>query len=98
MKKIITLTITTFITIGLTACGSSGSYQTEIKDDTQQEKITIDSQCTDDTDVANYTPLEKGDEVVPDNNDTVVTFYHNEENQKVVCLVQGSAYILRDIE
>ncbi len=55
--------------------------------------------CVEDTTseaLESYVKLSSGDSIIRDEDDTVVEIYHGEDNIKRVCLVNGSAHILRE--
>ncbi len=96
MKNILLITFTIFISLSFTACGGSsdGGEIVEV----QKASINIDTYCVDNPTlqaIETYEILQSGDTLVKDENGTVVETYHDENDNKKVCLVNGSAHILR---
>jgi len=94
MKNILFLTILIFISIGFISCGSDESsigVSGEII-------INIDTYCVEDETleaINTYHNIQYGDTIVKDENSTVIEIYHKSDNTKSVCLVNGSAHIVR---
>ncbi|RLA79291.1 MAG: hypothetical protein DRG78_13220 [Epsilonproteobacteria bacterium] len=94
MKNTIILSLL-FATIVFTACSSdNSSSSTSI----QTHTIELKTYCVQDTTldaIGTYVTLQKYDILVNDEKNTQVEIYHDENNNKKVCLVSGSAHILR---
>ena len=88
MKNIIYLVASVLIAISFNACGSSSSSTSTIQ-------IPIDVNCTTPATINTYIPLQSGDSIVPQEDNTTVSTYHDINGTKRVCLVSGSAYIER---
>ena len=95
LKNKILLLILTFITsISFIACGGSDA---SFSDSETKVDITIPCITTPTaTDIANYITLNSGDTIVQTTTtNTVISTYHDTDGVKKVCLVSGSAYILK---
>jgi len=90
MKKIITLTLITLSSMALSSCGG-GSCPTTT------QVLALDAICNDANDMSNYTPIQSGDIITQEMEDTVINVLHNQDNQKVACLKSGQASIIRAI-
>ena len=75
--------------LAIAGCGGSDS-SFEAGDD----KTAIDIEC-DGNDIADYIDLKSGDTIVKEDDNTVISTYHNDEGSKKVCLQSGSAHIVR---
>jgi hypothetical protein len=64
-------------------------------DDTTLEKIAIDIECETSTSISEYIALVKGDTIIKGEENTTISIFHDENNQKRVCLNAGEAYIER---
>jgi len=91
MKNIISITIFIFVTIGFTACGSGGDASFK----NGETIIPIDVNCTTPATIATYIPLQSGDAIVKEEDNTTVNIYHDLDGTKKVCLDSGKAHILR---
>ena len=98
----ILLTITTII-IGFSACGG-GSGDTTFGSATGSGDTTlgsgeiiipIDVNCTTPATIATYIPLQSGDTIIKEDDNTSVNIYHDLDGTKKVCLDSGKAHILR---
>lgn len=95
MIKIASLSLLTLITLSFTACGG-GSDDASFKNSETLIDITIPCQTTPtQTDIANYITVNSGDVIVKDDENTTISIYHDINNTKKVCLVSGSAHIIR---
>ncbi len=82
-----------FVTTIFTAC-SDEEYST-----LQPQIIEIKIYCIEETTleaIETYVTLQKDDIVVNDEKNTQVEIYHDENDNKKVCLINGSAHILRN--
>ncbi len=90
MKNIIISLL--IITTIFTSCGDNASSTS------QPQIIDIKTYCVEETTIESiktYITLEKDDLLVNDENDTKIEIYHDENDNKKVCLINGSAHILR---
>lgn len=96
IKKAIKSTIIlSIITLSMTACGggSDASFSNA------QKKIDINISCIttpSSLDIDSYITLISADTIVKAEDNTTIKTYHDVNENKKVCLVSGSAYILRD--
>ena len=84
MRNIYLLISSITLALFLSACGDDGDG----KFDTGEEKITV-------TTCENYITLQTNDTLVKDDNNTTVKIIHDSNNTKQVCIVTGSAHIIR---
>ena len=95
MKKILTIMAVTFITIGFNAC-SGGGGNASFENGETIIPITIACETTPTaTDIDNYETLLSGDAIVKDDVNTTVSIYHDIDGNKKICLVSGTAHIVR---
>ncbi|MBN2824073.1 MAG: hypothetical protein JXQ76_02025 [Campylobacterales bacterium] len=60
--------------------------------------LALDAVCTNNVaDMDSYIPLQSGDIITREEENTVVNIFHNQDNEKVGCVVSGSASIIRAI-
>ena len=88
--KLITLPI---IAIGFIGCGDGDANFSE-----PETIIDISIPCETTptaTDISNYISLNSGDVIIKDTQSTNVSIYHDTTGSKTICLVSGSAHILR---
>lgn len=99
MKKIISIILPITIAIVFTACGGGGG-DSSFSNNSNRNTIPINIACLvgniSINDFASYLTLNSGDEVLKNDDSTVVTIYHNISGEKKVCLNSGSAYIVRN--
>ncbi len=57
--------------------------------------VSVDTYCDENGDTTAYTRLRSGDVITRASDDTIVAIYHNQDNEKFICLESGSATILR---
>lgn len=82
------LIITTITTaFFLSACGGGGGSDASFNN--VQNKIII-------PDCETYEDIQTGDTIIQDENNTSIKTLFNTDGSKKVCLLTGSAYILRD--
>lgn len=95
MKKIISLVLLVSAAVNFTACSSDGGAGFK----NAEQIISIDIACAtnpDATDLSTYIPLLSGDVIVQEEEDnTVISTYHDVDGNKKVCLVSGKAYLIR---
>jgi len=77
------------------SCGSSVSCDTATA--VLGANISIDVVCNDTDSIDGYITLQTGDIIIKNEENTEITIYHDEDNQKVVCLDSGSASINRGV-
>ena len=95
MKKRYILSLS-IITLLFSACGGGGGSDASFSN--AEQKIDINETCITtptSSDISNYITLESGDTIIKDADNTVISTYHDVNGTKKVCLVSGSAYILR---
>ena len=77
----------------ISACGDgSGSSEPEVTPVLSSNISVIE--CSNASDGA-YTPIEEGDELVPDDSNTTVEIVHDEDEGRLVCVLNGSAHLVR---
>ena len=91
MRYILFSLLSIFIIIGFSACGGSDS-NFEGSEGTSIDVVCVDSPSSSDIDT--YIALSSGDSIVKSTDGTTVSIYHDENGNKKVCLVSGSAYIV----
>ena len=92
LQKLIIILSSLIAVLGLTACGNGGS---DASFSDGEQKIDIDINCTTPAQVETYINLYSGDTIVKKEDNTSISTYHDTNGTKKVCLVSGSAYILR---
>lgn len=112
MKNIYLTLGSILIISSFTACGGSSSSSANDTNNSNNEnttsnitqtealseKIEIDVNCTEGKDIATYITLFKGDKIEEIFSNSKIKLYHDENNQKKVCLLSGGATISRLIE
>ena len=88
--KILTITLGFLFILG---CSEGGDAS--FKNGAIIVPITVNCIGASVADIATYTPLQSGDTLVKDDDNTSVKIYHDVNGIKKVCLVSGSAHILR---
>lgn len=73
--------------VGLIGCGGGSCPSTEV--------LAINAVCNVDNDVSSYAPLQSGDIITKDEDNTTVNIFHDQDNQKVICIESGKASIIR---
>lgn len=101
MKKIISIILPITIAIVFTACGGGGGDSSFSNNSNgTSNNIPINIPCLvgniSINDFSSYLTLNSGDEILKNDDSTVVTIYHNVSGEKKVCLNSGSAYIVRN--
>jgi hypothetical protein len=95
MIKIASLSLLTLITVSFTACGGGGDDASFTNSENLVD-ITIPCQTTPTTtDIANYITVNSGDVIVKEEDNTTISIYHDINGTKKVCLVSGSAHIIK---
>lgn len=89
MKKIPTTIAIIFIAMGFSACSESGDAAFR----NAQTIIPISISCTEA--ISTYQELLSGDAIVKDDENTTLSIYHDTDGNKKVCLVSGTAHIVR---
>ena len=95
LKKIISTTILTILPLSFIACGGGGGDASFKNSETL---VSIDVNCTavpTPVDIATYIDLNSGDVIVQDDANTTIKTYHDINGTKKVCLVSGTAHIIR---
>jgi len=95
-NKIISILIITILTFSFIACDgkSDASFSNDENNESSETLINIDVNCTTPATVSEYITLNSGDLIVEDDS-AVVNIYHDANETKKVCLVSGTAHILR---
>jgi ABC-type methionine transport system permease subunit len=93
--NILTLTVVVISALLLSACGGGGGGDASFSNGTTI--VQVDVNCTGATvaAIATYISLNSGDTVVKNDNNTSIKIYHDVNGTKKVCLVSGSAHIVR---
>ena len=87
MKKLIFIILSLYISINFVGCGS---------DNTQSNTDSISiTTCSTPTQIETYTPIQNGDEVIPDSQDSSVERYFGANDTQLLCLASGQAHIER---
>lgn len=94
MKHITLTTILFGLTLFLlNSCGEKGGNEETILISLQSIKCVTGTPTQ--ADIASYEPLKSGDTLVKDDNNATVIIYHDSAGEKKVCLLSGSAHIIR---
>lgn len=86
MKKIVLIISTISLALLFSACGGGDG---EGNFDTGQQKIDITSCET-------YTTIQTNDLLVKDDENTTVKIVHDSNSTKTICVVTGSAHLIRE--
>jgi hypothetical protein len=89
MKKLTTITLLTLTAITFNSCGGESCATAQV--------LAIDAVCNANNDITDYTPLQTGDIITKDEDNTTINILHNQENQKFACMESGSASIMRTL-
>ena len=98
MRNILQTVLFLVSLLGLIACGGGGIAPVVDDDTNTTISIAIDKDCIADQTIealATYVVLKSGDTIVRDETNTKIEMYHGDDDTKVVCLVNGSAHIVR---
>lgn len=87
MKNIFKIVLLALLVILFSSCGGGGGDSTSAN--TRQVKI-----CEQTNDINSYTNLRKGDKIVKDDDNTIVSFYHVSDGTKKVCVKTGKAKVI----
>jgi hypothetical protein len=90
MKKLTTLTLITLSAISFNSCGGGTCADTT-------QLLAIDARCNANNDMSNYTPLQTGDIITRDEDNTTINILHNQENEKFACVESGKASVIRGV-
>ena len=94
--KILTLMSITSLVLLLSGCGGGGDSSFKNATSTSTIAITVACKTTPSAlDIDTYETLLSNDTVVKDDSNTTVSIYHDSNGNKKVCLVNGSAHIVR---
>jgi hypothetical protein len=74
--------------VGLSSCGGGGSCPTT-------EVLAIEATCSANHDLSSYISLQSGDIITKEELNTTINIFHDQDNQKVVCIESGKASIIR---
>ena len=92
MKKIIITLTLIFTSLWFNSCGGGGSGGASVT----QIQITVACVTSPTlTDIDAYITLLSGDTIVKDEDNTTISTFHDIDGVKKVCLVSGSAHIVR---
>lgn len=92
--KVIKTLLLSITAISFIAC-RGGDNKVEGFDGNSYEEINISKACTTPASVTDYIELKSGDQIVKDEENTIVSIFHDENNIKKVCLKNGTAHINR---
>lgn len=87
MKKIYLIISSITLALLLSACGGGGGSDASFDD--AQNKITLQMCET-------YTDIQTGDTIIQNETNTSIKTVFNTDGSKKVCVLSGSAYILRN--
>jgi len=76
--------------MALSSCGGSSC-------ETTTQILAIDAQCNIANDISSYTPLQSGDIISKDEENTTINILHDQSNNKVACVESGGASIIRGV-
>ena len=89
------------ILIAMSGCGNTvngfNESNTTVPTEENSEKIQIEVKCTTPPVLSEYMELQSGDTIIKDEEPSSITLYHDENNEKLVCLNSGKAHIQRAI-
>ena len=94
-RRTLIILTTVLMVLSFNACGSSSSSETI---STTQTAIEISTYCVSNPTlqaISTYTEIKAGDTVVRDENNTIIDTYSDSTGILRVCLVSGSAHIVR---
>lgn len=86
MKNIVLIISSLFLALLFSACGGGDG---EGNFDTGSQEINV-TQCE------TYTIIQINDLLVKDNSDTTVKIVHDSNGTKTICIVSGSAHLIRE--
>ena len=95
MIKIASLSLLTLATLSFTACGGGGD---DASFKNTENLVDINIQCevnATSSDIATYITVNSGDVIVKEEDNTTISLYHDINGTKKVCLVSGSAHIIK---
>jgi len=81
----------TLFSMAFNSCGGGSTCASSVA------VLAIDAQCNVANDLGSYTALQSGDVVSKEEENTTINIFHNQENQKVVCIESGKASIIRGV-
>ena len=97
MKKYMIIVTAVFLTVWFTSCSDEGNASFK-NGTTVISLVGIDCVTTPTTtDIANYETLLSGDTIVKDDNNAIISIYHDVNGTKKICLINNgsSAHLLR---
>lgn len=99
MSKNLILIIVTIIVVSVfSGCGNTDEASFETSSSSSGSStitIAIDVTCTTPATIDTYIELKSGDTIVKNSDNTSIETYHDATGAKKVCLVSGSASIIR---
>ena len=97
-KNLLLITLTTLVTVSFSACGGGGGDDAGFSNTTTENRVDINITCitpVTTTAINSYVTMLSGDVLVQATNNTTVETYHDTNGTKKICLVSGSAYVVR---
>lgn len=88
MKSILKYLSICLVVLGFASCGGGGGGGSSSDEGTEIVSCSVSENIED------YTSLQSDDVIVKDSDDTVISIFHDSDENKKVCVVSGSAYIL----
>lgn len=97
MKKIVfTALSASLLALAFSACSDNNDSETDLVKET---KVVVDVNCSESATegiIESYITMLSGDVLVEDMNNTIVKIYHDNNGTKKICLVEGSAHLIRE--
>jgi len=90
MKTVTKLTLLTFTAVAMNSCGGGSCPATT-------QVLAINTLCNATDDTTAYTPLQSGDIISKEEEDTIIHILHDQDNQKFACIASGKASIIRGV-
>jgi len=88
MKTTTQLTLLILALITFNSCGGGSCPATT-------QVLAINAHCNINNDMSQYTPLQSGDIITKEEDNTLISIFHDQDNNKVVCIESGKASIIR---
>lgn len=92
-KYILQIALVSLLAISFTACGGGGDDASFKNSETM---IPVDVLCVTPADISSYIPLQSGDVIAKEDDNTSVSIYHDVNGTKKICLESGTAHIIRN--